>query len=183
MRQSVFSKYFASTRFICNDSGVAAVEAAFLFPLLMLILCGTYDVGRGLLVNQKLITAAQTVADLLAREDEVTDAELNEAVAAGRLSLMPYATASYGVDIAGIEFVGASAVPSVDWRDTINAEANDSILEAANGLGAQSEGVLGVTITYTYVPFFANVFTGDLQMQEVAYARGRRGLFITRVDG
>jgi Flp pilus assembly protein TadG len=169
-------------RFLRNDSGVAAVEAAFLFPLLILILCGTYDMGRALLANQKLISAAQTVADLLAREDEVTDDELNEAIAAGRLSLMPYPTASFGVDVAGIEFVGASAVPTLDWRDSVNAEPNDEVLEAATGLGEQGEGVLAVTATFTHTPFFSNVFTGDIEMQEVAYARGRRGLFIARVQ-
>ena len=178
----LFGKRVKLDRFVFNDSGVAAVEAAFLFPLLILVLCGAYDTGRALLVNQKLITAAQTVADLLAREDEVTDNELEEAVAAGRLSLMPYPIASYGVDVAGIEFVGPSAAPAVDWRDTINAEPNDDILETANGLGLQNEGVLAVTVTYTHTPFFSNVFTGDIEMQEVAYARGRRGLFISRAQ-
>ncbi len=183
MRHKIFNIFSLSKRFARNDSGVAAVEAAFLFPLLLLLLCGTYDTGRALLVNQKLINSVQTVADLLAREDEVSDDELNEAIAAGRLSLMPYATASYGVDVAGIEFVGASAVPGVDWRDTVNAEPNDNILTDAVGLGEQGEGVLGVTVTYTHTPFFSNVFTGDIEMQEVAYARGRRGLFITRLNG
>ncbi len=171
-----------SRRFLRQDSGVAAVEAVLLFPLLLIIMCGSFDIGVALLVNQKLITSAQTVADLLAREDEVTDNELNEAIAAGRLALMPYPTAGYGVDVVGIEFTGASATPGVAWRDTIDMEPNDEVLEAANGLGTRDEGVLGVTVRYTHSPYFSNVFTGDFNMQEVAYARGRRGLFIARAD-
>lgn len=167
-------------RFCRQDRGVAAVEAAFLFPLLIIILCGSYDMGVALLVNQKLITASQTVADLLAREDDVTNTELNEAIAAGRLSLMPYPTASFGVDVAGIQFVGVTQVPTLRWRDTVSADVNDDILLRAAGLGMQNDGVLGITVTYTHNPYFANVLTGTIEMQEVAYARGRRGLFVTR---
>lgn len=169
-------------QFISDDRGVAAVEAGLLFPLLVVMLCASYDTGVALLVNQKLITSAQTVADLLAREDDVTDGELNEAIAAGRLALMPYPTATYGVDVAGIEFTGVSATPAIAWRDTINTEINDDVLEDANGLGSRDEGVLAVTVRYTHTPFFANVLTGEIEMQEVAYARGRRGLFITRAE-
>lgn len=169
--------------FIRDDSAVAAVEAAMLFPLLILILCGTMDMGTALVVNQKMITATQTVADLLAREEDVTDNEMNEAIAAGRLSMMPYATASYGADVAGIKFVGTALVPTVMWRDTVNMDPNDNILTGAEGLGAQDDGVLGVTVNFTYTPYFSSFLTGDFQMSEVSYARGRRGLFITRTQG
>lgn len=170
-------------RFAGDDRAVAGIEAAFLFPLMLILLCGAIDTGVALLVNQKLVTSAQTVADILAREDDVSDTEFDDAVAAGRLSLMPYTTAGFGVDVAGIQYVGAGAVATVIWRDTVDTTENAEILDGAEGLGLQNEGVLGVTARYTHTPYFSGIFTGDFTMQEVAYVRGRRGLFVTRTRG
>lgn len=168
----------AIMRFTGCERAVAAVEAGMIFPLLVTLLMGVVDTGVALVINQKMITACQTVSDILARELAVDDAMLQEAVSAGRLSLMPYDTANFGVDIAGIQFSGASATPVVRWRESFNAPANDQILERADGLGLQNEGVLGVTTVYAYRPFFTGSVVGEIDMREVAYARGRRGLFI-----
>ena len=44
-------------RYWREQKAVVAVEAAFVFPLLVAILCGMMDVGQALVVNQKTITA------------------------------------------------------------------------------------------------------------------------------
>lgn len=163
-----------------DDSAVAAIEAGFIFPLLVLILCGMMDTGVALLVNQKMITSCQSVADILAREMDINDAELNDAVVAGRLSLMPYPTASFGVHVAGIQFSGNNASAVIQWQDTVNTTANVDVVVGAAGLGIQDEGVVAVTTRYSHRPFFSSVFSGNIDMEEVAYVRGRRGLFITR---
>lgn len=170
-------------RFARDTNGVAAIEAGFLFPLLVLVLCGGIDTGVALLVNQKMITSCQTVADILAREAEVSDATLQDAFIAGRMSLMPYPQEGLGAHIAGIQYVGAGAVPTVIWEDTINMDPNADVLVRAAGLGRQDDGVLAVTVRYVHRPFFTETFVGDVVMQEVSYARPRRGVFITRVRG
>ncbi len=169
--------------FLRDDRGVSAIEAGFVFPLLLTLLCGSIDTGVAVVVNQKMINAAQSVSDILAREDDIEDAELEDAIVAGRLALTPYPVATYGVDVAGIQFVGSRAVPTVIWRDTYVMEQNDGILAAADGLGIEGEGVLGVTVNYSHTPYFTGTFTGAFDMTEVAYARARRGLFITRTRG
>ena len=55
-----------------------------------------------------------------------------------------------------------------------------SILSSAGYVGADGEGVLAVTIKYTYVPMFSSIITGNLDMEEMSFARGRKGGFITR---
>ncbi len=170
-------------RFRRDDTAVAAVEAGMIFPLLIIILCGMMDTGAGLVVNQKMITSCQTVADILAREDSVTDPALADAVAAGRLSLVPYETATFGVHVAGIQFTGSGPSPVIRWQDMINTDPNPDVVIRAAGLGALNEGVLAITTRYTYQPFFSGTFTGDIDMEEVAYVRGRRGLYIPRVRG
>ena len=72
-----------------DESATAAVEAGFLFPLLMVILCGTIDTGVGLITNMKVTNATQTVSDLLTRDVQVTPGMINDAIIAAQMALMP----------------------------------------------------------------------------------------------
>lgn len=163
-----------------DERAVIAIEVGVLMPMMLVLLMGVIDTGMGVLTSQKVINSVQTVGDLLGREVTLSTADINDCVAAGKLALMPYDTASYGVDIAGIQFVGGPTKPKVIWRDTFNMTANATILDKASGLGADGEGVLGVTVQYIYNPLFSAVFTGPKTLYEVSYVRGRKGVFITR---
>ena len=161
-----------------DESATATVEAGFLFPLLMVILCGTIDTGVGLITNMKVTNATQTVSDLLTRDVQVTPGMINDAIIAAQMALMPYDTTSFGVDVVGIQFVGTSETPTVRWRRTQNMAANVDVLTRAEGLGDQNEGIIAVTVRYEYNPLFTSYFAGTYVMVEESYARPRKGGFI-----
>lgn len=171
---AMFRKWLDDTR------AVAAVEAGLLFPVLLTILCGSIDLGQALILNQKVIGASQIVADILGREMDVSDAELQDTLAAARMALTPYSSASLGMDVAGIQYVGTGLVPTVRWRDTFSMSPNPAVIEGSQGLGRQNEGVIAVTVKYQFEPYFTRTFGTGFEMEEVAYVRGRKGMFITR---
>ena len=87
------------------------------------------------------------------------------------------------------ELLNASATPTVQpcacsaWNDTVNMGRNTDVtttLSNAGYIGNQDEGVIAVTVKYTYTPFFTQFLTGEFDIQEVSFARGRFGGFITR---
>ncbi len=156
------------------------IETAFIFPILIVMLMGTMDIGRGLLVNKKVVSAANIAADLIGREESLTDDELNNYIEAAQLAMDPYALGSFGIDVAGIRFVNASADPEVQWRDTVNMPINASVEADADGLGSENEGVVAVTVTYSFTPQFSNIITGTIDMQETAFVRGRITSFVRR---
>lgn len=175
-------KVFTSWRAFCRtESGSPAIEAGILFPMMLTMICGMMDVGVGIIVNMKVSNATQVVSDLVSRDTTVSDATINDAIIAGRLAMMPYDTDSYGIDVAGIQYIGTNLTPTVQWRRTQNMEANANVLQGSAGLGAQNEGVVAVTVTYNYEPFFAGSITDDISMSEESYVRGRKGLFISKV--
>lgn len=163
-----------------KEDGTAAVEAAFVFPIMVTMMMGIIDVGNMLLVNKKLISASQIAADLIARENKVDDDQIDNAISAARQALMPYDTTSFGIDIVGIRFTGSDASPTEEWRDTLNMDGNNDVLAAADGLGEENEGVVAVTVVYEYVPPFSSVAVGTVTMQEVAFLRGRDSPFVNR---
>ena len=161
-------------KWLKDDGATAAVKAGFLFPFLMLVLCGTIDTGLALVTNQKVTNASQTVSDLLTREIQATPADIDDAITAGRMAMMPYPTTSYGVDIASVKFIGTTKVPTIQWRRTFNMVANSEIADRTEGLGAQNEGVLAVTVRYVFTPIFTSYFGAPIVMTIESFARGRK---------
>lgn len=165
---------------VAGEDAVAAIEAGFIFPILMTVLCGMIDAGSALTANLKLTNAGQIVADLLARDSVTNDEQIADAIVAGRLALSPLDTGSYGVDIVGVQYDGEDLTPTERWRETYNMDENDEILDKTAGLGLRGEGVIAVTVRYTFHPFFAGYIMNDMQMREEAFVRGRRGVFVER---
>jgi Flp pilus assembly protein TadG len=165
--------------FWSKQEGTAAMEAAMLFPILITLLMGVYDLGNGIILSQKTITATQIAADLLARDQSVNNNELDNSIEAARLAFQPYRLNEFGIDIVSIRF-DQNRMPQILWRETRDMPANNEAVTNTNGIGDMGEGMMIVTVRYTYKPYFVKFFTSDIEMQEVAYSRGRRSPTVTR---
>ncbi|MFP4098785.1 MAG: TadE/TadG family type IV pilus assembly protein [Alphaproteobacteria bacterium] len=166
-------------RWLVNNSGVSSVEAALIFPVMLLIMVGVYDLGNALLANQKAIRASQIVADLTTRENIVTDSDISEIIQAGRLAFEPLSSESYGVDIVSIRF-DEDANSEIVWRETHNMTAIADPIGRVSALATPDEGVVMVAVVYDYNPLITDFVIGAIQMQEVAFSRGRNSSVITR---
>lgn len=160
--------------FILKDhSGVAAIEAALIFPTLVMMLVSMVDIGHGLLSNQKVITAAQVTADLITRESNPSLEDRANAILAGQLVVKPYSLDTYEYSVVSYEF-DASGDPEVVWQETSGVGISDAAIANLSDLGGPGEGVVAVEIYYTYQPFFTGFVIGPINMREVAYLRGRQ---------
>jgi Flp pilus assembly protein TadG len=166
-------------RWVTSESAAAATEAALVFPLLLTMFLGTYDIGNAILANQKTIRSSQMTADLIARNRSVTDAQIDEAIEGGRLAYEPMATGTFGVDIVSISF-DDNSVPQVVWRETRNMAPITDIAARVAGVAEPGGGVLLVAVDYKFQPMFAGFLVRDIQMQEVAFARGRRSSVVSK---
>ncbi len=166
-------------RWALGIEGMAAVEAALIFPILLMLLLSVFDMGNGILANQKAVRASQVVADLITRARSVSDADISDAINAGELSFVPLDVATYGVDIVSVRF-DDDAVPEIIWRETRNMSANANVLADVAPLAEAGEGVVVVAVQYLFEPLFSGFVIGDIPMQEVAFARGRRSATVTK---
>ena len=164
--------------YIYLTNGVAAMESAFIFPVLIILMLGIIDIGQATLINTKVITASQMASDLLTRENQLSSSDISEAQAAARAALEPYnANGQFGIDIVGILYDEESA-PEVDWRVTSNMTASENIASRAGGLGQENDGVIIVTVEYRYTPRFSSFVTGQRIITETAFARGRDSAYV-----
>ena len=124
-----------------SEDGVAALEAAMVFPLLMVLMLGTFDMGNGILANQKAIRASQVTADLIARTSSVDAAMIDDAIEAGELAFEPLPADTFGVDVVSISF-DDDANPNIEWRETRNMAPLADVLTRVADIAEANDGVL-----------------------------------------
>ena len=169
-------------RYIQNRQASAGVEAALLLPFLFVMLFGVWEVGNALTANHKMITATQVVADLLARNSTATQNDVDQAIEAAKLAMMPYvqSTSGFGIDIISVRF-DAQNNPTRVWEKSYSMGASadatrysDAALTSTTGLGTSGEGAMVVTMIYDFRPTFGSGVISSFRMKEAAFSRGRR---------
>ncbi len=175
------ARKFGIARYAAEERAVAAIETAILMPLLISLLLGCYDLGQGIILNQKTIGASQIIGDLVARDRTVTLPILQDMIRAGELAYEPYDTSSFGYDIVSVEF-DDDGDPTVLWRVTHNMQPNNAAVASTEGLGDAGDGIVVVTTEYGYVPYFSHFVVDAINMREVAFLHGRRSSTVTCDD-
>lgn len=156
-----------------DTHGLALIESALILPILLVLLFGLFDLGQAVVIDQKVTAAAYTASDLITRKTVIVQDDLENAVGGAKLVIDPYDRALLGVDIVGIRF-DSDEEPVAIWRHTHNMTENPRLPDSAEGLGAEGEGLVAVTVIYTYKPWFSGLITGNIDMEETSYMRGRR---------
>jgi len=52
-----------NSRYAQDESGLSVMEMGILFPVLMAMMMAVYDLGNGIVLNQKTVAASQIIAD------------------------------------------------------------------------------------------------------------------------
>ncbi|HPF77897.1 MAG TPA: hypothetical protein PLF01_01275 [Alphaproteobacteria bacterium] len=176
-----YSSHSGFKNYLEDESGLSFMETVVLFPVLLSMLMAVFDLGQGIVINQKTVAASQVIADLITRNKVVNTDLINDVVNAGELAFAPYPSDTFGYDIASVEF-DEDGDPVVLWRVTENMDPDDSPIDSTIGLGAEGEGVVVVSVVYTYTPFFSNFVVDEFRMNELAFLRGRKSATVPCTD-
>lgn len=168
-------------RWLAEEKAAALPEFALLFPVLIAMIMGTYDVGRALTINQKVISASQIIADLITRNQSIDAQGLEDIILAGKMALDPYDRTPIGYDIVSLQY-DEDGDPEELWRVTDNMLPSDVAIDRAENLGEDGDGVVAVTISYVYEPYFTDFIQDEVAMQEIAIMRGRRSSTVSCGD-
>jgi len=175
MRISSISLLKARFRaFMSDKNGVAAVEFAYLAPLLMLITFGTYEMARGLFVHKRFQRATAMIGDLVAREKQIgsdatsASATLTGIMASGQHVMSPYSTAPFKVAISQLRASPTDAKKTkVEWSwsyqgmPTTGCGSDKSM--PADNMVTKGNAVVVIETTYDYKPLLTNIIPGLVQ--------------------
>ena len=161
-----------------DRSGNATIDFAFLLPIMLMLFIGVVEVTNLLRLDRKVVDSAQTVADLITQQRDVSTAQVTDILRAAELVLEPFPAANHNVGIAAVRFNVDTGAPELDWEQSKNGGAVTDALTLAQNMGPPGEGVVIVRVAYSYSPVFFDFIMGATTVEEVAILRPRRSAFV-----
>lgn len=157
-------------RFMTATAGVAAIEFAYLAPLLMIMAFGTFETARAVLMHRRFQRVTAMVGYLVARETQLgtnqteATAELNGIMRSAEHVMKPYSTGPLKVGIMSIRASAANAnVTTVEWSYSYQGKAvpNCPAPKAMPAAGMLEKGNAAIMVEaqYVYTPIIANIAT------------------------
>lgn len=160
-----------TARFIANRRGVAAIEFAYIAPLMLLAMIGTLEAARAVAIHKRFQRATDMVADLVAREKAI-GTNTTEATAAldGMMKSIAHVMKPYSATVLKLGIVAVRAKSNdasntrVEWSYahsgyTVPAKCATYAMPAT-GMLSNGGAAIVVESSYTYSPMLANIIPG-----------------------
>ncbi|MET3853071.1 TadE/TadG family type IV pilus assembly protein [Rhizobium sp. OAE497] len=113
-RISLLKRSAIFKRFIGDRSGVGAIEFAILFPILVMLYIGAFEITVGLSISKRAARAAGSVADIVTQQQSVTKSSLQQISVVANGIFVPVNTTNMQIKLTGIT-MDASANAKVLW--------------------------------------------------------------------
>jgi Flp pilus assembly protein TadG len=187
-------------RFWSDRRGVAAVEFAFIVPVLLIMYFMTMEASQAIETSKKVSRIGSMVADLITQQPTIVKADLDAIMQIGTSTLQPYNRSTPNITITAIT-ITTDATPKVlvAWsRKVVNGVAS---VGAAAGSATTVPATLKVAGTFLvrvesnlgYKPIITWSASNEktlgltsafdtITMDETYYLRPRRSLAITCAD-
>jgi Flp pilus assembly protein TadG len=152
-----------------DSNGVAAIEFAFVLPILFAMFVGAVELSQAVTVDRRVTQAATSVADLVARKEKrITADEIRDIMKIGGYIMTPYSQTPLQVIVRNVSSSGADASKTkTSWQCTFSATGpnasptctcmNDTFT-LPSGLVGTNDSVVVVDARYSYTPLVFDHF-------------------------
>lgn len=172
-------------RFRQDTRGIAMVEFAICAPVLMLLLLGSLEGSRYLIINQKQEKIAFTVADVVAQSTDLTTAGIDQLLAATQDMMDPFTFGANGIILITSVTKNVGQNPVVNWRysgggtltGTTSAIGNigaTAVLPAGFTLNDR-DNIIIAEVFYRFTPIYSSRLFGETTLYKRAIYKPRLG--------
>jgi Flp pilus assembly protein TadG len=168
-------------QFCADRRGASAVEFALLLPLMLTLYLGGAEVSDAVSVDRKVTLTARSVADLVARTTNVTDAQMQDILNAASAVTAPYPASKMKVTVSSV-YIDNNGVAKVDWSDARNATKHSKGDPASvpSALLIKNSYLIWSEVQYSYTPTIGYVLTGTLNLADQKFMRPRLSDSVSR---
>jgi len=161
------------SRLAGDERGVSAVEFAMLAPVLIAFYFGMAEFCQGFMAQKRMGHASAMVADLVAQEETVSTATLDDIFDIGGLIMKPFPTVGLKQRVSSV--TRTSGVARVDWSrgDGMTPRAVNSTITLPTDLIIDGESVIVSEATYDYDSPVDYFMPGITQFSHIYYLRPR----------
>ena len=187
-----------SARALRRDaSGVAAVEFALIFPIMLVAFFGTVEICAAVAIDRKVTLTARTISDLTSQQQStVASANLTGIFTYGIYILAPYPTSPLKEQVSEI-YVDSNGKATIKWSQGATISGNTVTLVASSrnynddvtsvvpaALLVKQTYLIFSEIKYQYLPVGGGyvMSTAGINLSDVSYTRPRQSTCIVDTD-
>lgn len=179
MRQPAHVKRMraALRRFVENRNGIAAVEFAFILPIMLTIYFGLVEVGQGVMADRKVTALNRALADLAGQATAIANSDMSNIFDAATTVMLPFTDSAPAMSIVHV-VIDDKSTARVCWSDQRNstAPARGSAVTVPADLLIPNSSLIMSNASYTYTPTLGYVITGPITLtSNTIYMRPRAG--------
>lgn len=167
-------------RFLRERDANAAIEFAFIVPLMLSLFFGTVEFSSGVAAKRKVTLAARNLSDLVSQSSTVTDTDLNNYNETSRAIMYPYLTSDYVSRVTELYIDPTTKVGQVKWSKGWGKAALTGTMAVPTALQVGGTYVIYGEVDYKYVPAVGYMMakTG-VPMTDISYTRPRQSTCVT----
>ena len=167
MMVSPMQKMSLRVRRLLNDrSGLAAVEFAMIFPMMVVMFFGVLELSSAIAVDRKATLVARTLSDLTSQMVSVADADLISFGEAAKAIMTPYPGSPLISSVTEVYVDSVTGVARVQWSKGLTIGATGTVAIAATAphnpgdvvvlpttlVAAKGTYVIWSEVSYKYTP-------------------------------
>ena len=165
-------------------AGNVAVEFALTLPVLMLLMLGSAEMARFVILHQKVDRVAVTTSDLVARAETIKESELTDIFAAAELVAQPFDLPNLGVVIVSAVTNDDGSGPTIAWQRSGAGTASHASQIGTEGGAAnlsadfevrEGETAIIAEVFYDFEPFLSELIVEPQTLYRRAHHRPRLG--------
>jgi Flp pilus assembly protein TadG len=171
----------------CSDGNVA-VEFALAMPVLILLMLCSAELGRFVLLYEKMDQVATTVSDLISQSETVSESEITDTFAAADQVAEPFDFSDLGVVIVSSVTNPDGTGPVIAWQRSgggaygaaskLGAQGDTPVLPA-DFVVRQGETAIIAEVYYNFTPFLSSLIVKPQVIYRSADHRPRIGTLDT----
>jgi Flp pilus assembly protein TadG len=158
-----------------DKNGVAAVEFAFIIPMMLVLFFGTNEFASGVAVDRKVTLMARTLSDLTSQNTSVTDTQLTNFFNAANSMMTPYSATPVKATITELYVDPTTLQAKVQWSKGAAARGSGTTVSIPTALQIGGTYLIYSEVTYNYVPIVGYVMakTG-INLSDSTFTRPRQ---------
>ena len=157
-----------------EKSGLAALEFAIIAPMMILLVFGSVDLIDTLGANKRAQNAASSIADVVARDDAVSDAEVTGLWAALDVLMYPDPGAVMEMRVSSIR-IESSTSARVVWSEGhgMTARVANTTVTLPSQMMTAGTSVIMTESSYPYTAPLGFLHAGSVDLEHTSIRRSR----------
>lgn len=143
----------AASRFRKETGGVAAVEFAFIAPIMILLFVGTIELSAGISTNRKLSRVSSTIGDLITQSQTLTQNDIVNIMDVSAKIMYPYSQ-DLDIEVNLIDIAGGQATAVQRCTNASGCVNVNEVYNVPAKIKKDGTFLVAAEISATYTPSF-----------------------------